>query len=835
MVRTVPSTRESSKPVDHTSLTSLVSSIYGGTESIPFQQRVFDAIAAGRNVVLQAPTGAGKTFAALAPFVLGQWGIGSGPPALKLIYSLPLRVLAGSLRQQYQELFRKAGIPVRFTVQYGGAIEDPYLDGGAYWEPAHDGDNKDPDLRHVVFTTIDQTLSGFVGVPVGVSGRQANMLYGSVLSGALVFDEFHLLNGDAAERGWSFGTALHLLDKSPWPVLVMTATMSKALREGLCELLNAESITVEEKELPRIPSQNNTTKHLRVASAPLTGTAVVEQLGSRTLVICNRVDRAQQIYDELCTAFERTREAPKVMLLHSRFLPRHRTEKEQSLKSWFGQGSTERAVLIATQVVEAGLDISCDVMHTEISPIDSFLQRIGRAARFSGEHEAQIHVYPLADMADTLPYKPELIVHTLAALQAHQREHGALLYAHLQNLIDPILEHAQQDELEWYRANRANLDHRIHEVRWQGDPTAYRELIRDIDNVEIVVADVHKIQKSPWQYPAVSVRRSTLRGFQQNSGAIYGIVENEDRSTEEDEVGTLIQFEQLAPDQPLRGSRAIVSPASAAYSRERGLQLGKQGTFQFSPEPVMGGRENRGDYDSEPYHLHVRRIYERQEVRRAPLDALQRITWQTEDGNTARVCHPTAVIDIVIWAHDVAKLSDDWQRAHGDNTPPLAHGGRNYRPPPHALEGAYAVGDLLGHILIEQLGEDEEVWLAAFLAVATHHSSRYSPAQRTLKPYRINSARREYLRDQTPTCGTMLGSQLVKWLDEDMIWAYAGEGLHLPNTPRVAADPIYALLVYMLRRSDGLATSLSKQDQQSDDPPEQGSGGRGVRIVSPFI
>jgi hypothetical protein len=68
-----------------------------------------------------------------------------------------------------------------------------------------------------------------------------------------------------------------------------------------------------------------------------------------------------------------------------------------------------------------------------------------------------------------------------------------------------------------------------------------------------------------------------------------------------------------------------------------------------------------------------------------------------------------------------------------------------------------------------------------------------------------------------------------------MRWAYAGEGIQLPKVLQPAADPIYALLVYMLRRSDGLATSLSKRDQQPDNLPEQGSGGSGVRIVSQFI
>ena len=36
----------------------------------PFQQRTFEFLSQGRSVILQAPTGAGKTLAALHPFFL---------------------------------------------------------------------------------------------------------------------------------------------------------------------------------------------------------------------------------------------------------------------------------------------------------------------------------------------------------------------------------------------------------------------------------------------------------------------------------------------------------------------------------------------------------------------------------------------------------------------------------------------------------------------------------------------------------------------------------------------------------------------------------------------
>ncbi|WP_369073998.1 helicase-related protein, partial [Haemophilus parainfluenzae] len=49
-------------------------------------------------------------------------------------------------------------------------------------------------------------------------------------------------------------------------------------------------------------------------------------------------------------------------------------------------------VLIATQVIEAGINITCQVMHIQLCPMNSLLQRAGRCARFRGER-GDVRVY----------------------------------------------------------------------------------------------------------------------------------------------------------------------------------------------------------------------------------------------------------------------------------------------------------------------------------------------------------------------------------------------------------------------------------------------------------
>ena len=764
--------------------------------AIPFQREVYDHIAAGNSVILQAPTGAGKTFAALAPFALGGWGKQNGPPAQKLIYSLPLRVLSGSLKDQYEGELKDLK-DLRFTAQYGGAANDPFLHGGdLYWKPKNGLVR--PGQRHAVFTTIDQTLSGFLGTPLGVPYRLANMLYGSVLSGALVFDEFHLL-----EPAKSFRTALSLLQKSPWPVLIMTATMSTSLRGELSRILDAREVIVTDEDLPLIHSQHETVKHLHVDNCPLDGRRLADRLGGRTLVICNTVRRAQQVYGDLCRELEKRGDARQRMLLHSRFLPKDRVEKESLIATWFGKHATESAILVATQVIEAGLDISCDIMHTEISPIDSFLQRIGRAARFADEREAEIYVYALEAMVGEGSFKPydkETVLNTFE----HLGQRSDLRFEHVQDLIDEILTESHIRIIEEYEAGRQELEYQVHRVRINVDKAALKSLVRDVDNVEVIVAEFGAIADapvSPYGFPAVSVPVSTLYRFFKEEGVAHVV---ESHSDEMDRYGS--KYFTIAPlDQSelRQGLRLIVSPEQAAYDMELGLRLGEPGTCSFEPsgeEPTW----IKYKYERETYLEHIQRLYDQHEVRRASIAALHRLS-ASPNHPKIQINDPERVIHLVIWAHDLAKLTDGWQAACGNEDPPLAHGGRlpGVSAPPHAAEGTFVAKRLLMRLL-SQAGESYETCVAALAAIRTHHG----PKTKALSTFRIDRKRQVYLRNVTPALHGALAEDILSHWD-DLMWTNTMPDDD-PDWREVTqdADPILALLIYMLRRSDQLATSV---------------------------
>jgi CRISPR-associated endonuclease/helicase Cas3 len=98
-----------------------------------------------------------------------------------------------------------------------------------------------------------------------------------------------------------------------------------------------------------------------------------------TLVIVNTVDRARRLYELLSK--QASLSVVPIKLIHSRFRPFERAQWE----SFLNQKGPTRRILISTQVVEAGVDLSACVLYTELAPWASLVQRFGRCARYPGE------------------------------------------------------------------------------------------------------------------------------------------------------------------------------------------------------------------------------------------------------------------------------------------------------------------------------------------------------------------------------------------------------------------------------------------------------------------
>ena len=119
----------------------------------PFQKRVRNLVMGGRNVVLQAPTGSGKTRAALTPFLLNlARGEGKDTQLPRTgRYAVPLRTLADQFYKEYDDYAtRIQRVGARLQERYH------YLDVRAIEEQTGTQPNDSQFEAALTFCTIDQ-------------------------------------------------------------------------------------------------------------------------------------------------------------------------------------------------------------------------------------------------------------------------------------------------------------------------------------------------------------------------------------------------------------------------------------------------------------------------------------------------------------------------------------------------------------------------------------------------------------------------------------------------------------------------------------------------------
>jgi CRISPR-associated endonuclease/helicase Cas3 len=379
----------------------------------------------------------------------------------------------------------------------------------------------------LTFCTIDQLLASFLGIPYGLGLKRANMNVAGVLGSYLVLDEFHLypLQDDKSIFG-ARSTALQMLHllRTTTPFILMTATFSTPLLERLETLLNARVVSVTgAKELEEI-AQGRTRTFWR-SQTPMDADEILREHRQRsankcTLVVCNTVGRAQRLYLQL-TRSEAENDDTRVVLLHSRFTTADRHAISQEIETELGPGKWQDGhylggdlIVVATQVVEVGLDISVQVLHTEITPASSLIQRAGRCARFA-QQQGKVWIHPLppnedGSEANTLPYNKDLCAATWQALEPF---HGQSVgFAQEQILINAV--HTQEDMtfLNQYAKYESQVAEKIFTSLQTNDRSFASSLIRNVAQVQILIQDDPNqvIQEAPWQWESFGIHPGSL-------------------------------------------------------------------------------------------------------------------------------------------------------------------------------------------------------------------------------------------------------------------------------------------------------------------------------------
>jgi CRISPR-associated endonuclease/helicase Cas3 len=191
--------------------------------------------------------------------------------------------------------------------------------------------------------------------------------------GAFIFDEVH------AYDDRMFGALLRFIGAFRGaPLLLMTASLQAHRLDGLRRLCAQSGHTFTAVEGPADLEQIPRYRLARVRTEAVAWSEVIGALenGKRVLWVVNTVDRAVGLYREV-----RNRGDWPVVAYHSRFRYADRVRKHKGVVNAF-KGDRGAFLAITTQVCEVSLDLSADLLVTDLAPVPALIQRLGRLNRF---------------------------------------------------------------------------------------------------------------------------------------------------------------------------------------------------------------------------------------------------------------------------------------------------------------------------------------------------------------------------------------------------------------------------------------------------------------------
>lgn len=322
------------------------------------------------NTILLAPTGMGKTeFSYL-------WSNG-----VKFFYTLPLRTAVNQIFDRTKRVFGKdkAGILHSdadvYVLGEGGESESMRI-----YEFA----------RQLSFPAIVSTGDQFF--PYGLRPPAYEKIFAKFSYSRLIIDEVQAYDPKAAAIVVKF---IEHVVQMGGKFLLMTATIPSFIQKEIEWRIgsNFKTLNLFEKDT-ELANFTKHKVHLKVedykADQLSYSKVLIQEIinkavngNHRVLVVLNTVKQAQFVFDDLKKI---GKDNVDIRLFHSRFTQSHRKEKESELAKFIGNNDDSRKdkrpkILVATQVVEASLDLDADHLYTELAPWDSLIQRMGRVLR----------------------------------------------------------------------------------------------------------------------------------------------------------------------------------------------------------------------------------------------------------------------------------------------------------------------------------------------------------------------------------------------------------------------------------------------------------------------
>lgn len=352
-----------------------------GNRPYPFQERVATE---GANLpdVIDVPPGLGKTAAIVLGWLWRYLNGATGRVPRRLVLALPMRTLTRQAMSVIPQWIHELELDddVEVVQLVGGVGAD-----GHSWR-------REPGKPQVIVGTVDMIVSRMLmrgyGSSRGVYPIDAGLLWNDT---HLVVDETQL-----APASTVTARQIAAFQRESAAVNVGLTCMSATVDEA--QLNTVDNPFTSEVNVLRLTDGDLTPevrqrldaerviRELSIAQAnpkAIAEAVVAHHRRGLTLVIVNTVATAVDVYKRL-TGNKSPLGGTRVVLLHSRFRPVDRDGKLDELQY------LDDAVVVSTQVVEAGIDLDARTLITEAAPWPSLIQRSGRCNRAGTTDDAEL-------------------------------------------------------------------------------------------------------------------------------------------------------------------------------------------------------------------------------------------------------------------------------------------------------------------------------------------------------------------------------------------------------------------------------------------------------------
>ncbi len=344
-----------------------------------------------KNIIIKASTGMGKTETALI------WIDND-----KAFFTLPLRVSINALFD------RVSKDDIKYN--YAGLLHSSSLD---YLEENKYSDYEDRVNQSrlmstkLTFSTIDQIFK-FPFMYRGYEKEYATLAYSKV-----VIDEIQAYSPEICAV---LIKGIEMVHKIGGKFMIMTATMPAIYEAEL-----RKRGVIDDNLVTDIFNKEEVRHNVKLEDGSLQNNLdqiIEDGHNKKVILIVNTVKSAIEIHEKIKAIDNNV----NLNMLHSMYIQEDRSKLESNIKN-FAKGK-DIGIWITTQLVEASLDVDFDVLHTEVSTLDSLFQRFGRCNR-KGEKpidDYNVFIYIKDATGIGTIYDKDLVKNSIELLQECIRE-----------------------------------------------------------------------------------------------------------------------------------------------------------------------------------------------------------------------------------------------------------------------------------------------------------------------------------------------------------------------------------------------------------------------------